>query len=281
MARGNRATVNWTEDWLAQYAPTTRTVNDQVVREFTALVKKPIEKATQDDVVNYAAVINGASENTRRRKLNTLSAFFKYWMKRGALNENPTIAVRIPKPDNLKTIQWLTEDEVDILVSRTSDIMARAVLYAGLSGLRLAEIQSLTVDQFRDERLWNVLGKGNKVRTVPLTQDASQALSEYIGDRTEGVIFPIPRRTLQKVVYEASKKALGRRISPHVLRHSFATMAARADIPVMKLGRLLGHANPAITEIYIHLTADDLADEVAKLSRKTASRKKPRLLKAV
>ncbi len=273
--------MNWTQDWLAQYAPTTQVVNDQVVREFTALTGKPMQAATQEDIVNYSTVIAGASENTRRRKLNTLSAFYKYWMKRGALNDNPTIAVRIPKPDNLKTIQWLTEDEVDILVSRTSGIMQRAVLYAGLSGLRLAEIQSLTVDQYRDHTLWNVLGKGNKVRTVPLTEDASGALSEYIGDRVSGPIFPIPRRTLQKIVYEASKNALGRRISPHVLRHSFATMAARADIPVMKLGRLLGHANPAITEVYVHLTAADLADEVAKLSRAAQDRKRPRLVEAV
>jgi integrase/recombinase XerC len=151
--------------------------------------------------------------------------------------------------------------------------MTKAVLYAGLSGLRVSEIRSLNVEQFREGRLWQVEGKGGTVRTIPLTVDAQRSITEYIGNRKRGPLFKgrwdrVTVRTLQNMVYRASEKALGRRINPHVLRHTFCTLAAQADIPIVKIGRLAGHRSPAITELYIHLTADDLEPEVRKLDRK-------------
>lgn len=270
-------------DFLDQYSPSTKPVNEQVLREFGYLIQKPVENATQDDVIAYNRSIADGSKNTIKRKLSTLSAFYKYLIRRGALNENPTVAVRVPRVDRAKTIKWLTEDEVALLSSRTYDIMHRAVLFAGLSGLRLAEIQALDVEQYRDGRLWDVLGKGDKVRTVPLTNEASQAIEAHIGDRKRGPMFRygtsrVSRRTLQNIVYEATERALGRRINVHALRHTYATMLAKADVPVLKIGRLLGHANPAVTEIYTHLTADDLVDEVRKLDKPKIQKQKLRLV---
>lgn len=271
---------NWTAEFLAQYNPATARVNDQVLREFSLVTGKPVWDATQDDVISYSLAISSGGKLTQKRKLSTLSAFFKYLMRRGLASENPTVAVRSPKTDRAKTIQWLSEDEVDVLLSRTHDPMARAVLYAGLSGLRVSEIQGLNVEQFRDGRLWNVEGKGGKVRTIPLTEDAAGAITEYVGNRKSGPMFyhrvrrdRVTVRTLQNIVYRATESALGRRINPHALRHTFATMCARADIPVLKMAWLLGHSNPAVTEIYIHLAADDLVDEVNKLNKKRESRK--------
>lgn len=270
-------------EFLNQYATSTQHVNAQVLREFEDHAGKPVHEAGQDDIISYSTAISHSGRNTQKRKLSTLSAFYKYLMRRGLLNINPVVAVRIPKTDNLKTVRWLDEEERDLLVQRTHDIMHRAVLLAGLSGLRLSEIQGLDVEQYREGRLWNVLGKGDKVRTVPLTNEASEAIEAYIGNRKDGPMFRIgtsrvSRRTLQNIVYEASEKSLGRRISPHVLRHTFCTMAVRAGIPLTYLGRIVGHRNPAITEMYVHLTSDDLEQEVRKLDKTETVPMRPRLV---
>lgn len=270
-------------EFLQQYALSTQPVNDQVLREFAQSIGKPVADATQDDVISYSTTISQGGKLTQKRKLSTLSAFYKYLQRRGLRANNPMVAVRIPKEDRLKTIKWLDSDEIDLLVSGTSDIMHRAVLYAGLSGLRLAEIQSLDVQQYKDGRLWSVLGKGDKVRTVPLTNEASEAIETYIGDRSRGPMFRrgtrrVSRRTLQNIVYEATEKALGRRMSIHTLRHSFCTMAIRAGIPLPYVSRLAGHRSPEITELYVHLTSDDLEQEIRKLDKPKQGKQKLRLV---
>lgn len=273
------------EDFLARYSDATQPVNRQVLVEAATIIGKPVESFTQDDVISYNKAISSMSRNTRKRKLSTLSAYFKYLIDRDVIAKNPTVAVRAPKSDRIRSIQWLSESDRDTLIEKTEDPMARAILAAGLSGLRLAEIVSLNVEQLNDGRLWNVEGKGGKVRTVPLTNEVEQILGAYCGGRSRGPMFRIGRyrinrRTVQNIVYRASEQALGRRISPHVLRHTFATIAAKKDMPVMKLGRILGHANPQVTEIYVHLDDADLLDAVRALDKPTVERPRLRLVKA-
>jgi len=114
-----------------------------------------------------------------------------------------------------------------------------------LSGLRVSEIVSLNVDQVEDGRLWNVQGKGGRVRTVPLTREASETIEQWAQERGGGPLFSLQRgqristRSIQNVVSRAATKALGRHINPHALRHTFATLGAKADIPVLKLAQIL------------------------------------------
>lgn len=266
-------------DFLDRYSPATRRVNAQVLTEAESLLGKPLDRFTQEDVISYSKAISHGGKLTQKRKLHTLSAYFKYLVLRDVIAKSPMGVVRIPKADRIKSIRWLHEEDRNRLLDETRDTMARAILAAGLSGLRLAEIVSLDVNQLSDGRLWNVEGKGGKVRTVPLTNEADQILTEYCAGRTRGPMFRygnkrISRRSVQNAVYRASENVLGRRINPHALRHTFATMAAKADIPVMKLGRILGHANPQVTQIYVHLDDGDLHDAVRTLDRKI---EKPRL----
>jgi site-specific recombinase XerD len=273
------------EDFLERYSAATQPVNRQVLVEAERIMGKPVAEFTQGDAISYNRAISHMSRNTQKRKLSTLSAYYKYLIDRDVIPKNPMVVVRAPKSDRLRTIRWLSEADRDALIEKTDDPMQRAILAAGLSGLRLAEIVSLNVEQLNDGRLWNVEGKGGKVRTVPLTNEVEQILGAYCGGRTKGPMFRIGRnrvnrRTVQNIVYRASENALGRRISPHVLRHTFATIAAKADMPVMKLGRILGHANPQVTEIYVHLDDTDLLDAVRKLDKPTVERPRLRLVKA-
>lgn len=273
------------EDFLSRYSESTQPVNRQVLVEAADLIGKPVAEFTQDDAISYSRAISHSGKLTQKRKLATLSAYYKYLMVRDVVTRNPMEIIRFPKADRVRTIRWLSESDRDALIERTDDPMARAIIAAGLSGLRLAEIVSLNVEQLNDGRLWNVEGKGGKVRTVPLTNEIEQILGAYCGNRSKGPMFRIGqdrinRRTVQNIVYRASENALGRRISPHVLRHTFATLAAKADIPVMKLGRILGHANPQVTEIYVHLDDTDLLDAVRKLDKPTVEKPRLRLVKA-
>lgn len=265
--------MNLTNDYLAQFNKVTARVNDQVLREVEQRLEKPVETLTQEDVIRYKTLIDGQAPNTVRRKLNTLSGFYNYLARRGVIERNPVVAVRIPKSDRVRTIKWLTEEDVDLLFEKEYDSMRKAVLHAGLSGLRVSEIVSLNVEQYRDGRLWNVEGKGGKVRTVPLTLQAAQAIEECIGERTSGPLIVargrsrVSTRTVQYWVSESIWEALGKRMSAHALRHTHATLLAKADVPVLKIGRILGHSSPAVTEIYTHIDDNDLVQEVRRLDR--------------
>ena len=256
--------------FLSQYSPSTARVNAQVLREASAYIGKPLEEFTQEDVISYQDSISHSGKNTQRRKLSTLSAYFKYLLLRGTIEKNPMVMVKIPKSDRLRTMVWLNKDEADKLLYSTTG-QERAILASALSGLRVSEIRSLNVDQVREGRLWKVEGKGGKVRTVPLTRQAQDAIEAWAQERVSGPLFSmqegkrISTRSIQNVVSRAATKALGRHIHAHALRHTFATMAAKADIPVLKLSKILGHANPAVTDIYTHLDDEDLLDEVRKL----------------
>jgi site-specific recombinase XerC len=258
--------------FLSQYTPASAKTNAIVLREATKFIRKPLHEATQEDVIAYQKFIDGQAANTRKRKLSTLSAYFNYLLKREAITKNPMIAIRIPKTDRLRTIKWLKEDEAALLLDSSAG-QERAIIAAGLSGLRVSEIVSLNVDQVRDGRLWNVEGKGGKVRTVPLTTQAADAIETWAQKRRRGPLFTlkggkrISTRSVQKMVARAATEALGRPIHPHALRHTFGTLGAKADIPVLKLGRILGHSNPAVTEIYVHLDDEDLMKEVRRLDR--------------
>lgn len=259
-----------TGHFLSQYSPATAKVNEQVLREATILMGKPLAEATAEDIISYSKAISSCGKLTQKRKLSTLSAWYKYLINRDVIEKSPMRAIRLPKADRAKTIKWLRKDEADLLLNSLTG-QERAIIAAGLSGLRISEIASLNVDQVRDGRLWNVEGKGGKVRTVPLTSQAWGAIQYWAQERGSGPLFTlkggkrISPRSIQNIVSRAATEALGRHVHPHVLRHSAATMLAKADVPILKIGRILGHANPSVTEIYIHLDDDDLAAEVRKL----------------
>lgn len=260
-------------DFLGRYNATTAKVNAQALNEAETLIGKPMQEFTHEDAISYFGAISHSGRNTQKRKLSTASAYCKYLMVRDVIAKNPFDIIRRPKSDRVRTIRWLHAEDRDRLLHETRDPMVKAIIACGLSGLRLAEIVSLNADQLFDGRLWNVEGKGDKVRTVPLTNEVERILTDYVGNRKSGPMFKfkggrrISRRTVENYVYRASEEILGQRISPHVLRHTFATLGAKADIPVMKLGRILGHANPAVTEIYVHLDDDDLRDAVRVLDK--------------
>ena len=263
--------MNYQEHFLSQYSPATQRTNGQVLREFADFIGKPIEQGTQEDAVFYQnRLISSCGKLTQKRKLATLSAYYKYLVKREAIAKNPMVAIRLPKVDKAASIKWIKGWEAEALLDSTTG-QERAIIACGLSGLRVSEIRDLNVSQFEDSRLRNVIGKGGRIRTVPLTTQATEALEAWAQGRPEGPLFSlkggrrITTRSIQNIVSRASRKALGRHLHPHALRHTFGTLGAKADIPALKMMALMGHQDISTTKLYVHLDDDDLLQEVRKL----------------
>lgn len=219
------------------------------------------------------------------RKLSSLRSFFKYWQKKGKISQNPAAVLHSPKiPKQLP--QFLNVDEIFALLDSRGDDTSfeirreKVILELFYScGLRVSELVSLNQGQINvDNRLLRVLGKGNKERIVPVGQKALDALARYLevrvihprgkqikADKEEEALFINNRggrltvRTIQRLVDKAIKRCgLSKKISPHVLRHTFATHLLGAGADLRSIQELLGHASLSTTQKYTHVNLDQL-----------------------
>ena len=256
-------------DWLAQYPASTAETYGRSLDEFAATCGNIPDRATQTDVLAYQARISEQAPATVARKLASLGSWFKYLQRRGIRTDNPMLAVRLGRyrADPMRTVRYLTVDEVGALLAATDDDRERAVIVVLLHGLRLGELVSLNVNQYREQALMSVEGKGGRVRNVPLTSAALPVLDRYLGRRRSGALFlsrtrrRIQRRAVQDIIYRVSARA-GKRISPHQLRHTAGTTLLRAGVDLAAVQDLLGHASPATTRLYARLTLTDLRRSV-------------------
>lgn len=250
-------------DWLAQYPAGTRTTYRQILEDFRALMGISAQEANQGHMSAYYRALSGQSSATVHKKLACLRSYFTYLAKRGVRSDNPLIAIRMPKVDHLRTINYLTVDKVrevmDSFDDTKKDVRDRALVSVFLHGLRLAEVVSLNVEDYREGNLW-VTGKGDKTRIVPLSPTGQDYLEAYIGRRRTGPLFisiyrhgdRIERRVIQNII----KARTG--THPHALRHTCGTIMMRATGNLAAVQEVLGHANPATTRIYAKLDTSDL-----------------------
>jgi integrase/recombinase XerC len=219
----------------------------------------------------YLARLHGRGLDpvTVARKLAALRTWLRFLVRRGVLARNPAKAVRGPRLGR-KLVSFLPVDEVKELVeARDLSVRDRAILellYA--SGLRVSELAGLDLaDVDRDERTVRVLGKGGKERVVPFGAKAAAALAAHLavrgsmpgplfrgrGGRRLGVraIFEVVRR-------RARASGITRRVSPHTLRHTFATHLLDAGADLRMIQELLGHSRLSTTQRYTHVGSAQL-----------------------
>jgi integrase/recombinase XerD len=218
---------------------------------------------------------------TLARKVACLRSFYRHLRREGLIEHDPTAELRGPrKPQRLPRV--LSRDEVARLLgaprgSETLALRDRALLelmYA--CGLRASEAVDLSLaDLDLEEGMLCARGKGAKERLVPIGRQALRALHAYLrGGRPEllgaGVqqrVFlnrrgaPLTRQGLYKIVQgHARRVGLEERMSPHTLRHSFATHLLAGGCDLRSLQEMLGHADLATTQVYTHLSAERLKD---------------------
>jgi len=248
---------------------------------------KSIEAAGHADLLGYLAFkVRGKTRaTTTSRQLSSLKRFYRYCLRQGKIQSDPTLKIDSPKlPRSLP--KSLTEEDVEGLlaapaVERALGMRDRAMLetlYA--SGLRVSELVTLKIAQVsQDMGVVRVVGKGSKERLVPLGEEAlawirrylKEARPELLAGRASDDLFVTARgaaMTRQMFWHllrgHARKAGLKKPISPHTLRHAFATHLLNhgADLRVVQL--LLGHSDISTTQIYTHVARERLKQLHAK-----------------
>jgi integrase/recombinase XerC len=203
------------------------------------------------------------------RKLAALRSCFRFLVRRGVIARNPGRDVSGPRPQR-KLASFLPIDETQALLDGPGGtVRDRAILellYA--SGLRVAELAGLDVaDVDRDRGTVRVLGKGSKERMVPFGEAAARTLDAYLAVRggMPGPLFTNARggrlspRSMQTIVRRSARRnGIARRVSPHTLRHTFATHLLDAGADLRLIQELLGHSRLSTTQRYTHVTSDQL-----------------------
>jgi len=213
----------------------------------------------------------GLDAVTAARRLAALRSLYRFLVRRGEVPTSPARDVRGPRIPR-KLVSFLPIDEATQLVDgravggrgRERDLAILELLYA--SGLRVSELAGLDVDDLdRAESTVRVVGKGRKERIVPFGGSAARALERCLAGRDRGPVFVNARggrlstRSVRVIVQRAARAAgITRRVSPHTLRHTFATHLLDAGADLRAIQELLGHSRLSTTQRYTHVGADQL-----------------------
>ncbi len=219
------------------------------------------------------------------RKLSSLRSFFAYWQKKGKIAQNPAAVLhspklpkRLPRFLNVEEIFALLDFPVDDNFNSRRDKAILELFYS--CGLRVSELVSLDLKNLDlENRLVRVIGKGNKERIVPIGKKAVEKISSYLDIRADRIketesiqpLFLNNRRerlnvrSVQRLVDKAiTQSGLPKKISPHVLRHTFATHLLNSGADLRSIQELLGHASLSTTQRYTHMNVDRLIEVYEK-----------------
>lgn len=245
------------------------------------LQEKPIESVDYLMLRKFLAYLKerNLTNRTISRKLSCLRSLYRFLFREGLVKNNPVLMLSTPKQDKMLPI-FLTEDEVVKLIEAPSGdtvlgLRDRAMLETLYStGMRVSELVSLDIDKidFIGTTV-KVLGKGKKERLLPIGDRALAAINKYLSSRKSSkktsretntlflnknnkrITDRGVRKFIDKYIHTASLRS---GISPHTLRHSFATHLLNRGADLRSVQELLGHANLSTTQIYTHLTTDRL-----------------------
>ena len=232
--------------------------------------------ATADDIQNYLSHLPDKPSSVAR-KASALRTFYKFLMLEKIITKNPTSNLELPKRGRTLP-KYLSPEEIELLISSSGDIKTSVrlrcmieLLYA--SGLRVSELCELPLSANLGDKLL-IHGKGAKERLVPMHEAAQDALHKWLNMRGEvdsKYVFPtnsknghITRDGFFKILKKCAVLAGidPHRVSPHVLRHSFAShlLAGGANLRVIQT--MLGHEDISTTQIYTHVLPEKLRDTV-------------------
>ncbi len=251
------------------------------LKDFDLYFKGNLLNLKYDDVQKYISSLNDRSARTVSHYLTVINSFYSFLINDKYINDNPCRNIASPKvPKKLPT--YLTEDEVDKLLNinliTPYDYRNKAMLellYA--TGLRISELINLKITDIDvTNDLVRVFGKGKKERIVPVSDLAIEYLRIYVTnyrnvilkDKVSDYLFisnsltNITRQGFFKIIKKECKRAgIEKNVSPHVLRHSFATHLLKHGADLRVIQELLGHEDISTTQIYAHLVNERLKED--------------------
>lgn len=245
------------------------------------LKQKPLLEVTESDIALFlgSRYKQGVGSRSSARIVSSLRRFFGYQHREGSIEVDPTLLIEAPRIGRLLP-DTLSEPDVELLLNapEITDILGfrdrvmLEVLYA--TGLRVSELIALKFEQvsFR-QGFVRVMGKGGKERLVPVGEEAMDWLEQYVAGAREGILADrqcdflfvtkrtsgMTRQAFWYIIKRYAKKAgIDKALSPHTLRHAFATHLLNhgADLRVVQM--LLGHSDLSTTQIYTHIAQERL-----------------------
>lgn len=238
------------------------------LRLFAAKVQKRVDDITAADIRVYLGELTGVKMSTVGKKLNALKSFFSFLAGEEIIRKDPTVKIKQPKEEK-RLPKALNIEELEMLRESCKTVRQRAfleVMYA--TGCRLSEVINLSKQDINWQSMsCRVIGKGDKERIVYLSFKAMYHLKKYLKTRTDDVDTlivtqrkPYRQMSSRAVQDEINKIAnaagLGHKVTPHVLRHTFATLTLNNGADLVAVQELLGHSSPDTTLRYARITEE-------------------------
>ena len=232
------------------------------ITKFLEKTNKPAKKLTEEDVKFFLSeMFDTISKNTIMLAHASIKFFFQEVLKK-RFN-------KIPLPKKERSLpEVLTKEEVRKLIESTDTIKSRLIvslLYS--TGLRVSEIVNLKIEDLNldDKTGWVRRGKGSKDRLFVMSEDIAKELKEYFNTRGKENTYvfskekPLTTRNIQKIIKGTKQRAkINKKVTPHTLRHSFATHLLEQGVDIRIIQTMLGHSSLSTTQVYTHVSSDQL-----------------------
>ncbi len=278
-------------DRFILYLKTERTASENTtdaykrdVSQFLLFIARSPESVMESDIENYISSMSksGLSPASITRKISSLRVFFHFLQAEGIVKDDPTETVDAPKTER-KLPDILEPFEIEKIIKTVDlstpfglrDRACLELLYG--CGLRISELLSLRLeDVFLDEMFVRVLGKGKKERLIPLGEKARRALMDYLKN---GRVYFFKKNKKTPLIFlsKSGKKlsrmgfwkrlqsylqiaGIGKRVTPHTFRHSFATHLLEGGADLRAVQIMLGHSDISTTQIYTHIDREYLKE---------------------
>ena len=237
-------------------------------------------KATEENIEDYLKELQkeGKKTSTASRSLATIRSFYQYLLRTMKVKEDPTVSIQSPKIEK-RVPSVLTSEEVELLLDQPKDVdlkgtRDKAMLeFAYATGMKVTEIIDLNIDDVNFDENTVLCSNGKKARIIPLGTLAEKALKEYVEDarpimvkdETNKALFVnvngdrLTRQGFWKIVkYYKEQAHIEKDITPHVLRHSFATHLLQNGADLKSIQAMLGHSDISSTQIYAQFQTPEL-----------------------
>lgn len=273
-------------EYVKNYSSNTISSYNSDLLLFDSFIKKDLSKVQTEDIRKFIKHISDKKEKTLARYLTTFRMFYDFMVKKKYISINPMDGIESPKIGKyLPSV--LTIEEVDKLLSiepkdnySFRNRCMLELLYS--SGLRISELVSLKLENINlNDSFIKVMGKGAKERIVPLNEITTEFLTKYINEIRPAMLKKLQtdylflnnhgknlsRQAVFKMVKKrASEVGIKKDISPHTLRHSFATHLLLGGADIRFIQELLGHSDVSTTEIYTHVASLTLKKDYNELN---------------